>query len=174
MKRRLFNLLTVLSLLLFATSGAAWAFSHHSRGRTSFTGAGRLWQIEATGGWLVVRSFDDWPGQETPAQKWDAYARSGLNIPRADFELGVRGCGYASGPDFVTVAGAGPHWGRFAHFGLRLWPLPCLAALIPLARLASAAGSVGERRQKAGLCCHCGYDLRATPGRCPECGVTVS
>lgn len=27
-----------------------------------------------------------------------------------------------------------------------------------------------KRREAAGLCPHCGYDVRATPGLCPECG----
>jgi hypothetical protein len=52
------------------------------------------------------------------------------------------------------------------------WSMMLLAAALPLARL---RGVIATRRRTAraagGRCVVCGYDLRATPGRCPECGT---
>jgi general stress protein CsbA len=40
--------------------------------------------------------------------------------------------------------------------------LSCSSVLVPIRRR--------RKRRKLGLCLNCGYDLRASEGRCPECG----
>ena len=52
-----------------------------------------------------------------------------------------------------------------------LWPIILLTMILPAwwtARFIRA-----RRRDRAFCCAHCGYDLRASPDRCPECGATV-
>ena len=49
------------------------------------------------------------------------------------------------------------------------WAVILLLAVIPGVWLFQAARN--WNRREAGHCRKCGYDLRATPGKCPECGL---
>jgi hypothetical protein len=52
---------------------------------------------------------------------------------------------------------------------LPFWFLILVFAALPALRM--MGWRRGIRRQRRGRCSQCGYDLRASPGRCPECGA---
>jgi hypothetical protein len=122
-------------------------------------GSGYRWhalQLRLTRNVILTHSAD-WCGAPQPLQ-FDS-----------DFDsAGPGGTGFAwrsnrhpSGLDWDVMV---PAWSF-----LLLWLVP-MAAWRDLnrARLAQA------RRRAAGLCPACGYDLRASKDRCPECGRPIS
>ena len=57
--------------------------------------------------------------------------------------------------------------GQFLWVGLK----PAMVAALVVAAWSLYRGVRAWRTgPRSGLCPRCGYDLRATPGRCPECG----
>ena len=105
------------------------------------------------------------------------------NLDDLDF-LGRR---WSVEPTVITSRQAGPFGFRYSRssdrtHGIdhqRWWRIECPhwaaaapAAVLPLMSIAGAIARYRRRRPAAGgRCASCGYDLRATPERCPECGA---
>jgi hypothetical protein len=91
-----------------------------------------------------------------------------MNTPpaRQVFGFGAQTIAPVAGNNFAPMGGGVS--GGFAAC-LPFWFVILLFALLPLTQARSEI--LRRRRVEAALCSHCGYDLRATPDRCPECGT---
>lgn len=57
------------------------------------------------------------------------------------------------------------------EFKVPYWFLVMLTALLPIRYFAFRRRWRNEQMIRQQICTRCGYDLRATPDRCPECGT---
>ena len=188
MLRRLLALASAVSLLLCVATCVLWVRSY---GRDEVvwwvpTGQDR-YLIGSERGSVRVERVADGPaysstapgsrrfGAASRARPDDAYWTWDRLYHQAEFACPRWGFAMVSGPRFTrrTRADRGV-------FDLPVL-LPAVAVAVPhwallgagaVAPLASVLRSRRHRRsRRAGLCARCGYDLRATPGRCPECGT---
>jgi hypothetical protein len=154
LKRRLFNLLTTVSLTLVAACAFGWIRSTYVQDRLRVDTTSGYW-------WMLFRS-----GHGSIHIVWDARV------------LDVRGWTYSS-TEIEPHERSRPfglfQYERFSNsIGVIAFPywLPGLiGTIIP------SLWFLKRRRARfrgSFACPTCGYDIRATPDRCPECGGVPS
>jgi hypothetical protein len=157
MKRATFTVFFVLCSLLAIASITLWARSYspddssmRTRDCISFTHSDPLyWIISHPGNLVFCRQV---------GRNWDPHQLPGFKHFGIDF-------GGSYGDDGSML------WNLVVPY----WMITTLTLIVPAVRAeAWRRDRRRRRRQKRGQCSRCGYDLRATPDRCPECGTAAA
>ena len=187
--RILLNAATAVSLVLCVATAAMWVRSRGGRDEVSFItqrsspngGWGwREWAAVSEHGELLLRTgHRDYRNPEniryykwTLLKQWPQWSHD----RRTDHPYIVYGpVSYWNRIGFYAHRGweYQTRWtpaGSFRSVAVPDWVLLLIFALPPLLR---SRRLLSIRRYGPGLCRACGYDLRATPERCPECGTAI-
>jgi hypothetical protein len=148
----------------------------------------RIYVVGISGRYIYVARFIPYPGGPPPANETDIVSMgNGLesgSIYFADWDHDYRDAYFSADPT-VTYDFAHPEklaaFRRVIEFDrktfiLHTWPTALALWLVPaivLARVGLAA-RCQRRRFLLTHCRMCGYDLRASPERCPECGTPAA
>ena len=174
MKRRLFNALVAMSMLQTALAGAMWVRSHWRRDvfQVSWTSPDVNYRDAANvtfGRSGVSIGYDCYEPNGNPAGATRSWSRRSYPHSPPSFGRLMKSQVTFESTDWKLV-GKGP------TLRYRAWTMPHWVYVVP-SLLMPAIWWIGQRRRaqrvKSGQCARCGYDLRATPERCPECGAAA-
>lgn len=165
-KRRLFNFAAAVSLALCVVVCALWVrstsrfdqyeFAYRKRPYNVSSTEGRIGIIRLGRGFSVAKAeFSSMPTPDNGGMTWLRGLLKDQNTTR------LAGIFYGSG---ASNLGTGSWWVG-VHFGV----IVLLLAVAPGHWIIARARR--RLRSATGACANCGYDLRATPERCPECGA---
>jgi hypothetical protein len=102
------------------------------------------------------------------------YPYLGVGAGAGDEAAPIRRLGISWHEDHALTTVYGPYQTRQGWMDLDLaLPMTLAIALTVASAIATRRASLPYRRQRRGLCPTCGYDLRQSPARCPECGATL-
>lgn len=170
-RRRLARGAAALSLIGLAAVVALWARSYARSDELVRATAAESQEAWTHRGRFVVATFKPW-GRPRPLS-YAAFpatkttVRHAPHLWRPDESRALLGFASMSGP----IAGVPGSSGTFRAVVIPMW-VACLPCMVAPAWL--AAGALRRRvRRTRNVCPTCGYDLRHSAGRCPECGAVT-
>jgi hypothetical protein len=141
-----------------------WARSHFVRDDLSVgSNDAQYWLTSSMGEFWFLRARLSPQVREGVDPSWHIFHNNPCTIGQTRFvpETDVLLPGFALSNDD----------GKFA-VSVPIWLCVLVTLSLPLARLTRRWRTI--RRKRNTRCANCGYDLRATPDRCPECGAVPS
>jgi hypothetical protein len=166
--RRTFRILravaTLLSLLLCITSAVFWIRSRRVTDTLILDPFPTQWSLSSSSGTVFLARERPWlePEDLKRGIKTAPYERTFLGFGSKQSQesrtwqnkSGSRSIGYIT---------------NIRAYFLPLWFCLVVFSILPVIQIHRVTRRV--RRRRRGLCPKCGYDMRASPEKCPECGM---
>jgi hypothetical protein len=164
MKPFLLNSAALLSVLLCVATIAMWVRSQGQWDMLAYEGGDVQATLTSLDGRVQFFRRSGFPRAEP---RWDVHSRPNPSGWRIDSMPGRRWYQWL-GFDFrASPSGVVP---RDLIIMLPYWFVALLTAMGPVGWMIRRV----RRGPVSGRCARCGYDLRATPDRCPECGADAT